>query len=87
MWQDDSLAGPPPPKPLTLYERLNMMHREMTLKLDPNLKANLFLFEHMRGLATHIAPSYPFSYQEAILATINQLNLPRDQAAQGQKGQ
>lgn len=69
IWIDgDSLPRlePLPPKPLSLNEILEKMHEEITLKFDANHRSNLILFYHLRGLTTHISPTYPFKSQEAI---------------------
>lgn len=76
---------PPLSKPLTLHGKLKMMHGEMTSELDANHKSNIFLFENLRGLATHLALFYPFPSLEAIVSAIKLSDHAGDQAAQGQR--
>lgn len=57
----------------------------MTSELDANHKSNIFLFENLRGLATHLALFYPFPSLEAIVSAIKFSDHAGDQAAQGQR--
>lgn len=62
------------------------MKEEVNQKLEANHRSQLLLLYHLRGLAAHLASSYPFPSQEEVLVAIGWPTLLGDQSSEGQKG-